>query len=145
MALIMGILALFATGISVWAGAMVITALRLEFEKKLGIFGKLGSEAIEKVLQDIDLYIALGVGGVVFSLAVVVLGALAIRAKGAVCGGLIVLFAIAGVVVSGMQVMTGISGFLIGVAALAAIFMGLAGLGGWIAAPSTPEKEEIAH
>lgn len=104
-ALIAGIFAVFAAGFTLFTGG----------------FGA----AFEA--EGADTIVNLGWGGVVFSFLIIVLGAIAIGAKGRIPGVLIVVCAIAGAVLGG---------------ALVAIFMALAGIGGLLAAVAALESSQ---
>ena len=72
----------------------------------------------------------MGWGGVAFSFLTIILGAVAMGAKGRVPGVLIVVCAVAGAIMGGT---------------LVAIFMALAGIGGLLAAIAAPEKQASAQ
>ena len=101
-ALIAGIFAVFAAGFTLFTGG-----LGAAFEA-----------------EGADTIVLLGWGGVVFAFLTIVLGAVAIGAKGRTPGILIVLCAVAGAVLGGT---------------LVAIFMALAGIGGLLAAIAAPD------
>lgn len=100
-ALIAGIFAVFAAGATLFTG---------------GLGAAFDAEGADTI-------VLLGWGGVVFAFLTIVLGAVAIGAKGRTSGILIVLCAIAGAVLGGT---------------LVAIFMALAGIGGLLAAIAAP-------
>ena len=101
-ALIAGIFGVFAAGFTLFTGG-----LGAAFEA-----------------EGADTVVLLGWGGVLFSFLTIVLGAVAIGAKGRIPGVLIILCAIAGAILGGT---------------LVAIFMALAGIGGLLAVIATPE------
>lgn len=107
-ALIAGIFAVFAAGFTLFTGG-----LGAAFEA-----------------EGADTIVLLGWGGVLFSFLTIVLGAVAIGAKGRIPGVLIVVCAIAGAILGGTFV---------------AIFMALAGIGGLLAAIAAPEKKASAQ
>ena len=104
-ALIAGIFAVFAAGFTLFTG---------------GLGAVLEAEGADTIVN-------LGWGGVVFSFLIIVLGAIAIGAKGRIPGVLIVVCAIAGAVLGGT---------------LVAIFMALAGIGGLLAAVAALESSQ---
>ena len=103
MALVAGIFGVFAAGATLFMG---------------GLGGAFEAEGADTV-------IGLGWGGVAFSFLTIVLGAVAIGAKGRAPGILLIVCALAGAVLGGT---------------LVAIFMALAAVGGLLAALGSKEK-----
>ena len=103
-ALIAGIFGVFAAGFTLFTG---------------GVGAALEAEGADTVL-------ALGWGGVLFAFLTIVLGAVAMGAKGRVPGALLIVCAIAGAVLGGTIV---------------AVFMGLAVIGGILAV--IPPKQTV--